>query len=135
MDNSLLANTYVKRILMHDEEIVNALTDDTTGTRIYPGDAHAGSKFPFVVIHRNTVEPQYTKDGCFENNVSTTVFIIDNAYDEGLAIANNIRNRLDLCRYSDEDIYISRIELTGAAEYVVDNTFVQELTFNLEISN
>lgn len=135
MDNSLLANTYVKRILMQDEKILNALTDEVTGTRIYPGDARAGSKYPFVAIHRNTVDPQYTKDGCYENNVSVTVFIIDNSYDEGVAIANNIRNRLDLCRYSDDDIYIVRTELTGAAEYVVDNTFVQELTFNLEISN
>ena len=135
MDNSLLANTYVKRILMNDETIVNALTYEVTGTMIYPGDARAGSKYPFVAIHRNTVEPQYTKDGCFENNVSVTVFIIDNSYDEGVKIANNIRNRLDLCRYSDEDIYISRIELTGAAEYIVDNTYIQELTFNLEISN
>lgn len=135
-DNSLLVNTYIKIILSSDDEIKEMLQEEKTGQiKIFPVIAKASTTYPYVVINRDTVVPEYTKDGCYRNVVNVTVFVVDPIYDKCVAIANKIRNKLDLCRYNDDDIFIDRIELVAASEYVSEEAYGEELTFEVSISN
>ena len=136
MDKSLLVNTYIRTILCSDDNIKNRLIDSKNGQiKIFPVDARSGSEFPFVVIHRDSITPYYTKDGCYQNELDVTIFIVDTGYDKCVELANLIRNRLDLCRYNDNEVYIDRIELSAASEYISDNSFIQELRFAVTMAN
>ena len=138
MDNSLKVNTYVREILCNDNEIAGLLTDATTNTiKIFPVFAKASTKFPYVILTRESMSPEYTKDGCYENEVYIVILVVHNSYDAGADIANKIRNKLDLCRYHADNIYIDRIELSGCGEGItIDNDgYVQELRFKVNIAN
>lgn len=137
MDNSLLINTYIRTILCSDVDIKALLSDNNLNNtiKIYPCDARAGTSFPFVVVHRDSITPEYTKDGCYENEVFVTIFVVDSDYDKCVTLANKIRNKLDLCRYSTNDVYIDNIQLSNATEYIMENSFVQELHFKVNIAN
>ena len=135
MDNSLLINTYIRTILCSDEGISASLEGVNKEIKIFPCDARAGTSFPFVVVHRDSIEPEYTKDGCYENELYVTIFVVNTGYDACVTLANMIRNKLDLCRYNADGIYIDRIELANAVEYVMEEAFVQELKFKVNIAN
>lgn len=138
MDNSLKVNTYVREILCNDNEIAGLLRDATTNTiKIFPVFAKASTKFPYVILTRESMSPEYTKDGCYENEVYIVILVVHNSYDAGADIANKIRNKLDLCRYHTDNIYIDRIELSGCGEGItIDNDgYVQELRFKVNIAN
>ena len=138
MDNSLMVNTYVREILCNDNEIAGLLRDAETNTiKIFPVFAAAGTKFPYVILTRESMSPEYTKDGCYENEVYIVILVVHNSYDAGADIANKIRNKLDLCRYHADNIYIDRIELSGCGEGItIDNDgYVQELRFKVNIAN
>lgn len=136
MDNSLLINTYIRTILCSDEDITALLTNpETNEIKIYPVNAFVSIPDPFVVIRHESIVPEYTKDGCYENTVDVIVFVVDADYDNGVILANKIRNKLDLCRYNTNDVYIYNIELTNAIEYVERDKYVQQLNFRVNITN
>lgn len=138
MDNSLMVNTYVREILCNDNEIAGLLRDaETNNIKIFPVFAKASTKFPYVILTRESMSPEYTKDGCYENEVYIVILVVHKTYDAGAYIANKIRNKLDLCRYHTDNIYIDRIELSGCGEGItIDNDgYVQELRFKVNIAN
>ena len=135
MDNSLLVNTPIRKILCQDDDIKNMLTDNFGQIKIFPVIAKAGATYPYVVVNRDSVTPEYTKDGCYMNVVNVSIFVVDPTYDKCVGLANKIRNKLDLCRYTDDDIYIDRIELLSATEYVSEEAYGEELIFEVSMSN
>lgn len=136
MDNSLLINTYIRTILCSDEDITALLTNpETNEIKIYPVNAFVSIPDPFVVIRHESIVPEYTKDGCYENTVDVIVFVVDADYDNGVILTNKIRNKLDRCVYNTNDVYIYNIELANAIEYVERDKYVQQLNFRVYIAN
>lgn len=138
MDNSLMINTYIRQILCSDSEIAEILKDNKTDNiKIFPVISRAGTSLPYVILTRDSVTPEYTKDGCYENEVYIVILVVHNNYDAGAYLANKIRNKLDLCRYNVDDVYIDRIELSGCGEGIAADIdgYVQELRFKINIEN
>lgn len=126
---TLLVNKYIRTILC---ENITALQN-----RVYAIDARMGTKLPFVVLIRDSVAAKsITKDGLNEDEVGISVYVVSKGYDEGVKLANDIRNLLDRTRYRTEQVNISMIEFTGADESYTDTpspAFIQQLKFNIQI--
>lgn len=138
MDNSLLINKYILSFLEDSELVTEILGEDEH--KIFPLIQPESLTFPYIVFQRSSVIPEYTKDlylGAgvgWTNTVNINVKCISDQYDEGLLLANAVRNTLEGKSYSDEDIKIDIIQLASAIEYTTDtDTFVQELTFEISV--
>lgn len=126
---TLLVNKYIRTIIC---ENISALQN-----RVFAIDARMGTKLPFCVLIRDDVSVStISKDGLVEDAVSISVYIVSKGYDEGIKIANDLRNLLDRTRYKTEEVYIPSIEFSGASEMYADSpspAFIQQLKFNVKI--
>lgn len=138
MDNSLLINKYILSFLENSELVTEILGSDAH--KIFPLIQPDSLTFPYIVFQRSSVIPEYTKDlylGAevgWTNNVNVVIKCISDEYDEGLLLANAVRNTLEGKSYSDNDIQIDIIQLASAVEYTLEtDAFVQELTFEISV--
>jgi len=126
---SLLCTKYIRSIICDN---IPALQ-----SRVYAIDARQGTKLPFAVLVRDNVSATtLSKDGCVEDTVAVSVYVVSKGYDEGVKIANDIRNLLDRSRYATNEVRIPLIEFSGAREVFTDTptqAFIQIIQFNVKI--
>lgn len=130
MDNSMLTGKYLWKIVTEDEEVKKLIPP----AKVCPLMALADTTFPFVVYSRDALVPEYTKDMLSSNNLTFTFITVTNKYEDGVVIANAIRNALECKYYKDEDIYIHPIKVTALYEETVDDAFLQRMTFNMDVT-
>jgi hypothetical protein len=117
---------YVLKLLTQDQAV-----NEIFGQNIYPLNAKQSTKFPFAVMQRSSIVPEYSKDGHHEYNIKVKVICADDNYANNVEGAEAIRNALELRSYMDENVHIRRITLDDATEMMISEAFVQELTFNI----
>lgn len=103
------------------------------GTKIFPLLAKNEVEAPFIIIQRDTVNPDYDKSEMTNADTDATVFVAANSYTESLAIAERVVAVLDkkTAHYAGFDV--DDATLTGASEHATDNGFIQQLMFNFQI--
>ena len=100
--------------------IYNLLSNDTNVTgrvqnKIYPLIADTGTTFPFIVYRRTGIEPSDSKDRfIYSEDTYVEVVIDSDKYNESIGI--NIQG----------------IRMTNADEDYIEDTFIQNLTFNIK---
>lgn len=125
---SLQIGKAIYNILSNDDKVV-----DKVQYKIYPLIADTGTTFPFIVYKRTGIEPADSKDRFIYNeNTYVEVMIASDKYNESIEIAELVKNALAGKRgqYSGIDIY--DIGMTGADEDYIEDTFIQNLTFNIK---
>lgn len=130
-DNTLLIWKYLLPRLQQNEELLQYMP----ATSIYPIVALADTPYPYIVYRRDSVLPEYTKHmpgvGGWTNEVTISINIYSDNYDESVYIANLVRNILEDYRYQNEEILIHNIELGSSYETYTENGFQQNLIFNI----
>lgn len=128
MKNSIKITKYIREILVENEDIYRFV-----GDRIYSVDAKMGTNFPFIVINRETVYPEYTKDGNSTDTITVNIAVADPIYDKAVDIAEYIRVALEQKRYYNDEIKFKDIKLVNVNESIQFDAIVQQLTFEIKI--
>lgn len=131
MDNTILIWKYLLPLLTTNEELLQYMP----ASSIYPLVALADTPFPYIVYRRDSLVPTYTKHypgvGGWTNNISLSISIYSDNYDESVYIANIVRGILEDYRFQNNDILIHNIELGSSYETYSENGFQQNLIFNI----
>lgn len=102
--------------------------------KVYPLVADEGTTFPFIVYRRTGLVPASTKDRYNYKEMATVELIVAaNNYTDSIQLAEQVKNILEHTRGTFNDIRIGDIELTESDEDYLEDTFIQRLTFNIEI--
>ena len=121
MTTAIRVNKYIYNILNSDKEL-----NKLVGKKIYPIVAEESTTFPFIVVRRTNINTEYCKDGRVIDRCDFTVTIAANNYAESVTIAEHVRKLIELKRND----YFNLIHLWSVSEDYIDNTYIQELTFN-----
>lgn len=136
MDNSLLINFYIQEILEDSTEVTAIIGEDVHN--IFTLQQPKEITFPFIVHSRTGVQTSYTKDieytnAGWYNTIQYTVKCVSDDYMQSLELANAVRHSLETYRLHNEEITIHPIQLIAAAEYTIDDGFVQQLDFQMVV--
>lgn len=135
MRNALKITKYIKEIVEQNAEIIatTGLWQDNK-IKIYPIDAKEGSEFPFIVIQRTNVIPNYCKDGNYHDEVYVSVIAVASSYDESVDIQEKLRNALEGKGVSfDDNFKIRQIECVGFQENIYQDAFIQGIDLKIDI--
>lgn len=100
--------------------------------KIYPLIADEGTTFPFIIYKRTGLTPESTKDNTNEN-VSVEINIASSNYSECIDLAIKVRKALEHKKGTYSDIAIEDIVIDDATEDYIEDTFIQTLTFKIEL--
>ena len=100
--------------------------------KIYPLIADEGTTFPFIIYKRTGLTPESTKDNTNEN-VSVEINIASSNYSESIDLAIKVRKALEHKKGTYSDIAIEDIVIDDATEDYIEDTFIQTLTFKIEL--
>ena len=100
--------------------------------KIYPLIADEGTTFPFIIYNRTGLTPESTKDNTNEN-VSVEINIASSNYSESIDLAIKVRKALEHKKGTYSDIAIEDIVIDDATEDYIEDTFIQTLTFKIEL--
>lgn len=100
--------------------------------KIYPLIADEGTTFPFIIYKRTGLTPESTKDNTNEN-VSVEINIASSNYSESIDLAIKVRKALEHKKGTYSDIAIEDIVIDNATEDYIEDTFIQTLTFKIEL--
>jgi hypothetical protein len=133
IDKSILIWEYLRPVLEASSDLTSYVNKDN----IFQLAALEGTPYPFVILRRDSVIPQYSKHlpgltGVI-NTISLSVSVWSDNYNESIYIANIVRSLLENYSYENDDIKIYHIELSSVNEYFNNNAFEQRLTFNVTV--
>ena len=100
--------------------------------KIYPLIADESTTFPFIIYKRTGLTPESTKDNTNEN-VSVEINIASSNYSESIDLAIKVRKALEHKKGTYSDIAIEDIVIDDATEDYIEDTFIQTLTFKIEL--
>ena len=125
---SLQVGKAIYNILSNDAKII-----DSVEHKIYPLIADTGTTFPFIVYRRTGIEPSDSKDRfIYSENTHVEVVIASDKYNESIEIADLVKDALQGKKGNYSGINIHDIRMTNADEDYIEDTFIQNLTFNIK---
>lgn len=125
---SLQVGKAIYNILSNDAKVI-----DSVEHKIYPLIADTGTTFPFIVYRRTGIEPSDSKDRfIYSENTYVEVVIASDKYNESIEIADLVKDALQGKKGNYSGINIHDIRMTNADEDYIEDTFIQNLTFNIK---
>lgn len=121
-------NKYICSLLKNNAELLT-LIDKKNIVSLYINP----TSFPFISIMRNSVYPEYCKEGLIQDVVTVQVDIISEDYEETITIAEKVRDILEYHCYKDDDVFIDNIIVSNVSESYIENSYVQTIDFQLTI--
>lgn len=125
--DSLNIGKVIYNILQADKDVVS-LVDK----KIYPLIADEGTTFPFLIYRRAGITPEGTKDNSNENVLLELTIAADN-YAQSVDLAIKARKALEHKKGTFSNIAIDDIVIQDATEDYLEDTFIQNLTFKIDI--
>lgn len=115
--------------------VYNILSSDNNlkkiiGDKIYPLIADEGTTFPFVIYSRIGIDQQSSKDST-DDEIRVLVQVATTNYQQSVEIAELIRSTLEHWTGTINNLYIEDIILEDASEDWLDDSFIQNLNFNI----
>lgn len=130
METSLNIGKVIKDILYQDETLNNLVKN-----QVFPLIAEENTTFPFIVYRRNSIRKASTKDYVNDEIASVDVVIASDKYSQSVEIAERVRFVVERGEYDGENFSVDNISLSNASEQYMQNTYIQTLTFDIEINN
>lgn len=122
--------------LIRSALINDSYTYSYVGNKVWPLVANDGTTFPFIVYNRtNLSSPYNSKDGWIGDNVSFSVNVASDDYDESCIVADYARNALENNILSNSYLVLDSIRLISASESFVEDTFIQTMNFDAQAYN
>lgn len=111
----------------------NTAVTDRVQNKIYPLIADTGTTFPFIIYKRTGIEPSDSKDRFIYNeDTYVDVVIASDKYNENIEIADLVKAALQGKKGNYFNIEVYDIRMTDADEDYIEDTFIQNLTFNIK---
>lgn len=118
----------VYQILSNDTKVT-----EMVGNKIYPLIANQGTTYPFIIYRRTGIEPVTSKDRFICSEVtSVDVIIASDRYDESIEVAELVKDALSGKSGIYSGIKVIDINMISADEDYIEDTFIQNLTFNIK---
>lgn len=118
----------VYQILSNDAKV-----KEMVGNKIYPLIANQGTTYPFIIYKRTGIEPVTSKDRFICSEVtSVDVIIASDRYDESIEVAELVKDALSGKSGIYSGIKVIDINMISADEDYIEDTFIQNLTFNIK---
>ena len=130
METSINIGKVIKDILYQDETLNNLVKN-----QVFPLIAEENTTFPFIVYRRNSIRKASTKDYVNDEIASVDVVVASDKYAQSVEIAERVRFVLERGEYDGENFSVDNITLSNASEQYMQNTYIQTLTFEIEINN
>lgn len=130
METSLNIGKVIKDILCQDDTLNNLVK-----YQVFPLIAEENTTFPFIVYRRNSIRKASTKDYVNDEIASVDVVVASDKYSQSVEIAERVRFILERGEYEGENFSVDNITLSNASEQYMQNTYIQTLTFEIEINN
>lgn len=130
METSLNIGKVIKDILYQDDTLNNLVKN-----QVFPLIAEENTTFPFIVYRRNSIRKASTKDYVNDEIASVDVVVACDKYAQSVEIAERVRFILERGEYEGENFSVDNITLSNASEQYLQNTYIQTLTFDIEINN
>ena len=130
METSLNIGKVIKEILYRDEALNNLVKN-----QVFPLIAEENTTFPFIVYRRNSIRKASTKDYVNDEIASVDVVVASDKYSQSVEIAERVRFILERGEYDGENFSVYNITISNASEQYMQNTYIQTLTFDIEINN
>lgn len=103
------------------------------GDKIYPLIAETETTYPFIIYKRTEVKPEYTKDYHTQDRLTVEVVAASSTYAESVEMADLIRDSIDNKVGTYNEIGIKSMRLVGTYEDIIEDAYVQDLTFEILI--
>jgi hypothetical protein len=103
------------------------------GDKIYPLIAETETTYPFIIYKRTEVKPEYTKDYHTQDRLTVEIMAASSTYAESVEIADLIRDSIDNKVGIHNEIDIKSMRLVGTYEDIIEDAYVQDLTFEILI--
>ena len=103
------------------------------GDKIYPLIAETETTYPFIIYKRTEVKPEYTKDYHTQDRLTVEIMAASSTYAESVEIADLIRDSMDNKVGIHNEIDIKSMRLVGTYEDIIEDAYVQDLTFEILI--
>lgn len=129
MISSIQVGKVIYQLLQANSKITKIV-----GKKIYPLIADYTTTFPFIIYRRSGLYPQSNKD-YIDESVNVEIYIATETYKEGIELAEITRKSLEHKEGVFSEIDITDITLQDASEEFIDNTFIQNLKFKIDIDN
>lgn len=127
-NNGLLVGKLIFLTLSNDSAIT-----EYVGDKIYPVVAPYEVTNPYIVFTRvNDSGTQYSKDGVYGDTINFQISVFSDKYIEAVEVANLVRNSFEDHRISNNELEIYNIRMTSASEQFVEDTYIQQLTFDCQ---
>lgn len=114
--------------------LLQGLINTKIKNKIYPLIADESTTFPFIVYRRNSIITESSKD-YIDDCVTIQLMIASDNYAESVELAEQVRDILINKKITIQDISIEDITLLDGSEEYLDNTFVQNLIFKINIQH
>ena len=101
---------------------------------IYPLIAENSTTFPFIVYSREGFSTEFCKDGNYEDTALVSIKVVASTYESSIKLAQDVRERLTLHNVHFDGLVINS-EIDNAVESYSDNSYIQDLTFQIKINN
>lgn len=112
----------------------NAEITKLVGKKIYPLIADFSTTFPFIVYKRDSIDEATSKDRLINKQGATvTVVVASDKYNNSIEVAQTVIDALRNKRGLIAGINVKDISLLGADEDYIDDTYIQRLSFKIEI--
>lgn len=118
--------------------VYQLLSSDTGVTervenRIYPLIADQSTIYPFIIYKRTGIEPMASKDKFICSEITTVdVVVASDRYDESIEVAELVKDALIGKNGIYSGIKVVDIDMISADEDYIEDTFIQNLTFNIK---
>ena len=83
---------------------------------------------------REGFSTEYCKDGNYEDSALVSIKVVASTYESSINLAQGVRERLTLHNVHFDGLVINS-EIDNAVESYQDNSYIQDLTFQLKINN
>lgn len=100
------------------------------GQKTYPIVAEESTTYPFIIYRRSSLTPASNKDYRSES-VYMDIFVVTERYATGIDISELVRDALERGDYRGTNV--EDITLVNASEEYLDDAFIQNLTFKIDI--
>lgn len=131
-DKSLAICKYIKQILQENDDVTALVPASNISTL----SVAEGTEFPYIVIQRNSISVQYTKDIAANNTVYFTVNIVSNNIDDALDIAVEVRAALETFYWHSQEngFRMDPIKLESAYESFDGTEYTEQLDFSCQFN-
>lgn len=127
---SIQVGKVIYNILTNNSEVVDKVQD-----KIFPLVAKENTTFPFIVYRRTGINPlDVKKKVIVKESANIQLVVATDSYNNGIEITELTRKILEGYKGECLGMKVDRIELVDADEDYIENTYIQTLSFRIDIN-